>query len=187
MSTLTYSMTVSLDGYVATPDGGIDWTTPSDELHGFHNDRVRDLDAHFLGRGLHETMSFWNTAESDPSLSETAREFAPIWLDLPKIVFSSTLTAVEGNARLVRENAIEEVKRLRDEPGGEIGVGGPRLAHSLIEHDLIDEFHRFVAPVVLGEGMPFFPPLANRLELELVDTREFDNGTVLLHHRRVRT
>lgn len=186
MSTLIYSMTVSLDGFVEAPGGKIDWTAPSDELHRLHNERTSRLDAHLLGRGLYETMTYWDTALEDPTLGEPEREFAPIWQELPKVVFSSTLAEVGGNARLVRENALEEVAQIRDQPGGAIGVGGPRFAHALIEHDLIDEFQRFVAPIVLGAGTPFFPPLARRLELELVETRTFANGTVLLHHRRVR-
>src|SRR5690606_25960135 len=119
-----YAMGASLDGYVAGPDGGIDWSAPDEELHRFHNERTRQLDTHLLGRRLYETMLYWDTADQDPSAGEVELEFARIWAGLERLVFSTTLDRVEGGARLVRGDPVEEVARLKEGPGGPIGVGG---------------------------------------------------------------
>ena len=179
-----YSMTVSLDGFIAGPNGEIDWSVPDEELHRFHNDQTRELGAHLLGRRLYEVMTYWETAGEDPSIAEHEHEFAGIWQDLPKIVFSSTLEQVVGNTRLATEGVAEEVARLKSEDGKDVAVGGATLAATLIEHDLIDEYRPFVAPVVLGSGTPFFPPLERRLGLELVETRAFPTRVVYLRYRR---
>jgi dihydrofolate reductase len=172
--TLVYSMNPSLDGYIAGPDGDFSWGAPSAELHRHHNERVRELSAHLMGRRLYETMVYWET--DDPGWGEIEREFAGIWRALPKVVFSTTLEAVEGNARLARGSVAEELARL----DGRVAIGGAGLAASAA--DLIDEFHVFVNPVIVGGGTSFFPP--RRIDLELVETRTF--GSVQsLRYRRV--
>jgi dihydrofolate reductase len=183
MPTLIYSMSVSLDGHIAGPDGAIDWAAPDEELMRFHNEQSRELTAHLTGRGLYEDMLGWETAEqtrTDP----LELEFARIWKAIPKVVFSATLTTVAGNARLVRRDVEAEVAELKNQPGaGLVSVGGARLAASLAEKDLIDEYRLFVNPVVLGGGTPFFPPLPKRLDLELIETRTFSQ-VVYLRYRR---
>jgi dihydrofolate reductase len=181
---LIFSMGVSLDGYIAGPDGDIDWGAPSDELHRFHNEQTRELGAHLCGRRLYETMVYWETADQDPALGETEREFAQIWQALPKIVFSNTLEQVEGNSRLVRGDPADEVRRLKDEPGKDLAVGGASLASSLTKLGLVDDYRLFVSPVVLGGGTPFFPELEDRIDLELVETRTFGSKVVFLHYVR---
>jgi dihydrofolate reductase len=183
MRRVVYSMSVSLDGYVADPNGEIDWSVPDEELHRFHNERVRDQGTQLLGRRLYETMLYWETADQNPSAHEVELEFARIWKALPKVVFSRTVEEVEGNYRLVRDGAVEEVRRLKEEEGKDIGVGGAGLAATLIEAGLVDDFHLFVCPVVLGGGTPYFPPLEQRVELELVETRNFDAPAFYLHYR----
>src|SRR5688572_31448274 len=113
MRKLIYSMTVSLDGFIADPDGEIDWSAPDEELHRFHNDEVRELGAHLCGRRLYETMLYWETADEDPSAPDYTLEFAHIWKRLPKIVFSTTLETVEGKSRLATGDVAEEVARLK--------------------------------------------------------------------------
>ena len=185
MRKLIYSMTVSLDGFIADPGGAIDWSTPDEELHRFHNQRVAELGGHLLGRRLYEVMTYWETAEENPSIDEVEREFAPLWKALPKVVFSNTLEQVEGsNTRLATDGLAEEVARLKEQPGGDLGVGGAALAASCIELGLVDEFELFVSPVALGGGTPFFPALAERIQLELVETRTFGSRIVYLHYRR---
>jgi dihydrofolate reductase len=182
MRRVIYSIGVSLDGFIAGPHGEIDWSAPDEELHRFHNDQARELGAHLCGRRLYETMVYWETADEDPSLPATEREFAGIWQDLPKIVFSTTLDKVEGNARLATGSVAEEVAKLKEEPGKDLAVGGAGLACTLIELGLIDEFGLFVSPVVLGAGTPFFPAVKERIDLELVETRTFGSRVVYLRY-----
>jgi dihydrofolate reductase len=184
MRKVIYSMGTSLDGFIAGPGGEIDWSAPDEELHRFHNDQTRELGAHFCGRRLYEEMRYWDTADEDPSIGEIEREFSGIWRDLPKIVFSTTLETVEGNARLATDGVAEEVARFKAQPGKDLAVGGAGLAATFIELGLIDEFRLFVNPVVLGGGTPYFPPLANRIALELVDTRTFGSRVEYVRYRR---
>ena len=182
MRKIIYSMGVSLDGYIAGPGGDIDWGVPDEELHRFHNERVREVGAHFCGRRLYETMLYWET--TDPSAGPIEAEFAGIWQALPKIVFSTTLESVEGNWRLATGSIADEVAALREQPGKDIGVGGAGLAAAFIELGLIDEYELFVYPVVIGAGTPFFPPLKERLDLELVETRTFGSRVEHLRYRQ---
>jgi dihydrofolate reductase len=181
---LIYSMGVSLDGFIAGPDGNFDWSAPDEELHRFHNQQTAELGAHLLGRRLYETMVYWETA--DQHLSDDYRmEFARIWQALPKVVFSSTLEEVEGNARLARGGVAEEVARLKQEPGKDLGVGGAGLASTCAQLGLIDEYRLFLNPVIAGGGTPFFPPLERRADLELVETRTFGSRVVYARYRAV--
>lgn len=182
---LIYSMTVSLDGFIADRSGNIDWTTPDEELFAFHTEETRKLGAHLCGRRLYETMVYWETAPEDPDASELTLEFADIWQRLPKLVFSSTLEHVVGNTRLATGSVAEEVARLKGQPGKDFSVGGAGLAASCMEVDLIDEFRLFVSPVILGGGTPYFAPVKARLELELIETRTFPSRVVYLRYRRV--
>jgi dihydrofolate reductase len=184
MPKVIYSMGVSLDGFVAGPRGEIDWSAPDPELHRFHNQQTRELGAQLCGRRLYEVMLFWETADEDPSAPDHVVEFARIWKDLPKVVFSKTLEKVEGNTRLARDAVPEEVARLREQSDQDLAVGGAGLASSFIELDLIDEYRQFVSPVVLGGGTPYFPPLGKRLDLELVETRTFGSRVVYVRYRR---
>jgi dihydrofolate reductase len=184
MRKLIYSMTVSLDGFIAAPDGGIDWGAPDEELHRFHNDQVRALGAHLCGRRLYETMVYWETAEENPSLADYAREFARIWKPLPKVVFSTTLEEVEGNSTLLRDGVAEEVARLKEQPGKDLAVGGAGLAATCVRLGLVDEYRLFVSPVVLGGGTPLLPQLDEPIALELVETRTFGSRVVYLRYRR---
>jgi dihydrofolate reductase len=177
---LVYSMSVSADGFIEDSNGDFEWGAPDEQLFRFHTDCVRELDAIVCGRRLYETMLYWE-AERDYSPDE--REFAEIWRRLPKLVFSTTLESVEGNATLARDPIPEELDRLRERLDGDIEVGGATLAARFIELGLVDEFRLFVHPVVVGGGKPFFPPGA-RLGLELVETRAFSSRVVFLRYRR---
>ena len=184
MRKMIYSMGVSLDGFVAGPGGEIASSAPDEELHRFHNQQARELGAHLLGRRLYEVMRYWETAHENPSAAEYELEFARIWQDMPKIVFSTTLESVEGNARLVRGGAAEEVATLKRQPGKDLAVGGAGLASTLIELGLVDEYRLFVSPVVLGGGTPYFPALEERIDLELVETRTFGSRVVYVRYQR---
>jgi dihydrofolate reductase len=184
MRRLIYSMTVSLDGFIAGPDGALDWSVPDEELFRFHTQRVQETDMQLCGRRLYEAMLFWETAQ-ETSLPEEHVEFARIWKALPKVVFSTTLESVVGNARLAREGLGEEVARLKEQPGKEIAVGGAGLARACMKLGLIDEWRLFVSPVILGGGTPYFPPLDETINLELLDTQTFGGRVVYLRYRPV--
>ncbi|MFJ2111853.1 MULTISPECIES: dihydrofolate reductase family protein [unclassified Streptomyces] len=187
MRSVTYSMGVSLDGYIVGPDGGFDWTGPDGEVFRFVTDEIREIGVHLLGRRLYETMLYWETADQDPSLDAPMREWAAIWKPLPKVVFSTTLSAVRGNARLVSGGLAEEIERLRAEPGeGDIAIGGATLAAEAAALGLIDEYRVRVYPVLVGGGIPFFSRRERRVDLELVETHAFGSGIVYLRYRVAR-
>jgi len=187
MRSVTYSMGVSLDGYIVGPDGGFQWTVPDPELFRFITDETRELAAYVLGRRLYETMLYWETADQDPSLDEDALAWAAIWKPLPKVVFSTTLRAVQGNARLATGSLVEEIERLRARTGeGDIAIGGAALAAEAARLDLIDEYRPRVSPVLLGGGRPFYPQTGRRVDLELVDSRRFPSQTVCFRYRVAR-
>jgi dihydrofolate reductase len=184
MRKLIYSMGVSLDGFIAGPNGGIDWSAPDEELHRFHNVQTREIGVHLCGRRLYEVMVYWETAEQNSAATDFELEFAAIWQELPKIVFSKTLESVEGNATLVRELVPEELVKLKQQPGKDLAVGGAGLAAALARLGLIDEYRLFVNPIVLGGGTPYFPALDESIELELLETRTFGSRVVYLRYQR---
>lgn len=183
MGRLIYSMGVSLDGFIAGPDGEIDWTAPDEELHRFHNRQAQELGAHLCGRRLYEVMVYWETADRNPSAAEYELEFARIWQALPKVVFSTTLKEVEGNARLASDIS-EEVSRLKEDSDKDLAIGGAGLAAAAMKLGLIDEFRLFVSPVVLGSGTPYFPSLEERIRLELIETRTFGSRVAYARYLR---
>ena len=141
MRSVTYSMGVSLDGYIVGPDGNITAPPPDDEVWRLVTDEIRQVGVHLMGRKLYETMLYWETADQDPSLDDHEREWTALWNPLPKVVFSTTLSAVQGNARLASEGLAEEIERLRAEPGeGDIAIGGATLAAEAAALGLIDEY-----------------------------------------------
>ena len=182
---VTYSMSTSLDGYVVGPDGGFDWSVPDDEVFALATEEVRGLAVHLLGRRLHETMLFWETAEQDRELGDAEREFAALWRALPKVVFSHSRTEVGGsNTRPAEGTLAEEVARWREAPGdGEIALGGATLAADAAALDLIDEYRIRVYPVLVGGGTPYFARHPRQVDLELLENRTV--GSVLYLRYRV--
>jgi dihydrofolate reductase len=130
-------------------------------------------------------MAYCETADENPSAPEHELEFARIWKDMPKIVFSKTLEKVEGNARPVRDGVVEEAAKLKEQPGKDLAIGGAGLACTLIKLGLIDEYRLFVSPVVLGGGTPYFPAPDEMINLELVETQTFGSRVVYGRYRRV--
>jgi dihydrofolate reductase len=184
---VTYSMGASLDGYIVGPDGGFAWTPPDPDVFRFWIDEIRDVGVHLLGRRLYETMLYWETADQQRSLDDAELEWAALWKPLPKVVFSTTLSAVQGAARLASGGVAEEIARLRAGPGdGDIAIGGATLAAEAAASDLIDEYRVVVHPVLVGGGIPFFARQERRVDLELVETRTFSSGVVYLRYRVAR-
>jgi dihydrofolate reductase len=181
---VTYSMGASLDGYIVGPDGDFAWMGPDEEVFRSHIDEIRGVGVYVLGRRLYETMLYWETADQDPSLDDSRLEWAALWKALPKVVFSTTLTTVEGNARLASGGLADEIERLRAEPGeGDIAIGGATLAAEAAALDLIGEYRVRVYPLLVGGGTPFFPRHERRVDLELVETRTFSSRVVYLRYR----
>jgi dihydrofolate reductase len=187
MRSVTYSMGVSLDGYIVGPDGEITGPPPDEETWRLVMDEIRGVSVHLMGRRLYETMLYWETADPDASFDDAEREWAAVWNPLPKVVFSTTLTAVQGNARLASGGLAEEIERLRAEPGeGDIAIGGATLAAEAAALDLIDEYRIRVYPMLVGGGISYFPQAGRAANLELVETRGFSAGMVYSRYRVVR-
>lgn len=184
MRKVIYLMNVSLDGFIEGPNRELDWTGIDEELHRFFNDQQSDMDTLLYGRRLYEVMTYWETADANPSISEVEREFARIWKNSSKIVFSKTLEQVQGNARLFRGDIAAEITKLKQQPGKDLEVGGPNLASTFMQLGLIDEYRLVVHPVVLGSGTPFFPALDSPIKLRLVETHTFKSGVVYLRYQR---
>jgi dihydrofolate reductase len=176
---------VSLDGYFEAPGGNLDWHLVDEEVHAEFNEVLGAMSAFLDGRVTYELMAeFWPTADSDPESSPRMVEFARIWRDMPKVVFSRTLDRADWNTTVVREVVPDEIRRMQAEPGGDMAVGGADLADTFRRHDLIDEYRLYVHPVLLGEGTPLFRPTDGRAGLRLLETKAFGNGVALLRYGR---
>ena len=183
MRKLSYSMLTSLDLYIEGPDGRFDWATPDAEVHKHFNAQAATATTHLYGRGMWEAMSgYWPTAEADPAATPETREFARFWNAGEHIVFSRTLTRVDHGARLVSDEAVEEVRRLKAGDGPDMDVGGPGLASTLIAAGLVDEFHVYLNPVAVGGGKRYFAGLDQRLELRLLGVQTFAGGVVQVRY-----
>jgi dihydrofolate reductase len=182
---LIYSMSVSVDGFIADREGAFGWGAPSEEQFRFHIAQVRELGGYLLGRRLYETMLVW---ETDPSMrdNEPGAVFADVWCALPKVVFSRTLDSVQGNARLAEASVAEEVAAALDATDKDVSIGGAALAATAIELGLVDELRIFRYPVVVGGGTPFLPPVAEDVPLDLVETRTFGSRVIFERYRRAR-
>jgi dihydrofolate reductase len=182
---LIYSMSVSVDGFIADREGAFGWTAPSQELFRFHIEQVRELGGFLLGRRLYETMLVW---ETDPSMrdDELGAAFADVWCAIPKVVFSRTLDTVQGNARLAGASVAEEAAAALGATDKDVGIGGAGLAAAAIELGLVDELRIFRYPVVVGGGTPFLPPVTEDIPLDLIETRTFGSRVIYERFGRAR-
>ena len=182
---LIYSMSVSVDGFIADRDGAFGWGAPSEELFRFHLARVGELGGYLCGRRLYETMLVW---ETDPSLRKDGlgAAFADVWCAIPKVVFSRTLDGVQGNARLAEAPLAEEVAAALAATDKDVSIGGAGLAAAAVELGLVDELRMFRYPVVVGGGTPFLPPVTKDVPLDLIDTTTFGSRVIHERYRRIR-
>nr|WP_255668642.1 dihydrofolate reductase family protein [Aeromicrobium duanguangcaii] len=184
---VTYSMGLSLDGYVNGPDGTFDWPGFGEEVFAFSIEEIRRVDVHLMGRNLYETMLYWQDPAEQPGFGEAEWTWAHLWNPLPKVVFSRTLSSVEGAATLATRALADEIEALRAEPGdGDIAIGGASLAKQAAELGLIDEYWMRVYPVLVGGGNTYFAHDEQRLDLELLDARTFASGVQFLRYGVVR-
>ena len=185
MRKIIFMMSVSLDGYFEGLNRELDWQLVDEELHGHFNDWLREAGAFLDGRVTYELMAgFWPTADADPAASPPMAEFAGIWREMPKIVFSRTLERAGWNSTVVSDVVPEDILALKAQPGGDLVLGGANLAATFMEHDLIDEYRIYVHPVILGRGRPLFRPADATLALRLEETMTFRNGVVSLRYQR---
>src|SRR5215207_2588735 len=185
MARLIYSAITSLDCYVADEDGNFDWAAPDEEVHSFVNDLERRVGTYLYGRRMYEVMVAWETMETVPDQPPVVQEYAAIGQAADKIVYSKTLeTVASARTRLERAFDPEAVRQMKASAGRDISVGGPHLAAQAIEAGLVDEYHLFVTPIVVGGGTQSLPDNV-RLKLELLDERCFGNGVVHLHYRTI--
>ncbi|HEX9086931.1 MAG TPA: dihydrofolate reductase family protein [Arthrobacter sp.] len=183
MRKVIFMMQVSLDGYFEGPDQDLDWHRVDDELHRHFNNELRTMGAFLDGRVTYELMAgFWPTVDQDPSAPAPMAEFAGIWRDMPKIVYSRTLASAGWNTEVVRDVVAGEVTRLKEEPGGDLALGGANLAASFRRLGLIDEYRIYVHPVLIGRGNPLFQETGAMTPLRLLESRTFGNGVVLLRY-----
>ena len=187
MRNVILMMSVSLDGYMEGPNRELDWHLVDDELHTHFNEELGRMGAFLDGRVTYELMAgFWPTADADPASPGPMVEFARIWRDMPKVVYSRTLDQdrLGWNTTVVREVVPQEVQELKAQPGGDLVLGGADLAAAFMRHDLIDEYRLYVHPVAIGGGKPLFRASDHRIALRLAETRTFGNGVVLLRYRK---
>jgi dihydrofolate reductase len=182
---LVYAGITSLDGYTVDAEGSFAWAEPDEEVHGFVNDLERRVGTYLYGRRLYETMRVWQTV-SDDAGPEVARDFARVWREADKVVYSRTLGEVSTPRTLLERDFDPAVVRaLVDAADRDVSVGGATLAACALRANIVDELHQFLHPVVVGGGTPYLPE-GVRLDLELLDERRFESGVVHLHHRVVR-
>jgi len=179
---LIYTAIASLDGYIADEDGRFDWAVPDEEVHTVINDLERSVGTYLYGRRMYEVMVYWETAHTLPDQRPFSREFAAIWRSADKIVYSSTLeTASSARTRIERDFDPGSIRQLKSTEERDITVGGPDLAAQAIAAGLVDEYHLFLMPIIVGGGKALLPDNV-RVELELVDERRFGSGVVFLRY-----
>ncbi|MEU6801759.1 dihydrofolate reductase family protein [Streptomyces neyagawaensis] len=187
MRKIVLMMSLSLDGYMEGPNRELDWHLVDEELHTHFNDVLRDMGVFLDGRVSYELMAdYWPTADRDPHAPAPVADFARIWREKPKLVFSRTLHRAEWHTTIVRDVVVEDIMALKAQEGGDLALGGATLAAEFMRHDLIDEYWLYVHPVILGRGRPLFSQAEDRpkADLHLIETRTFGNGVVLLRHGR---
>lgn len=183
MAKLIYTAITSLDGYIEDEEGRFDWAMPDAEVHAFANDLEASTGTHLYGRRMYETMAVWQEVGEGPDVSAVEVDFAEVWRNLDKVVYSSTLEDVwTPRTRLERGFEPEAVRRMKEAADGDISISGPGLAQHAFRAGLVDDVHLFLFPIVVGGGKAGLPQ-GVRLDLELVDERRFGNGVVHLHHR----
>ena len=179
MASLIYSAIASLDGYVEDEHGQFDWAAPDEEVHAFVNDLERPLSIHLYGRRMYETLVFWETGGDDAAVT---RDFAQIWRSAEKVVYSRTLESVSSErTRIERQFDPAAIRRLKETSDSDIAIGGAELAGQAIAASLVDEYHLFLVPVLVGGGKRALPA-GVRAELELVEERRFRSGVVYLRY-----
>lgn len=182
MGKLIYAANISLDGFLEDEQGAFDWSVPDEEVHAFWNEHGRQIGTSLYGRRMYEAMRVWegdDWLEGEPAV---VREYATIWRDADKVVYSTTLVDV-SSARTTIERTFdpEAVRRLKESSGSDLSIGGAGIAAEAFRHGLVDECVLLLYPVSVGGGKPALPR-GVRLDLELLEHRRFGNGVLYVRH-----
>ncbi|MBL7832738.1 MAG: dihydrofolate reductase [Cyclobacteriaceae bacterium] len=189
MRKLVQFMHVSLDGFVAGPNGEMDWIIVDEEIFDYAGDRTRASDTGLYGRVTYDLMEgYWPTAADKPNASRHDIEHSQWYKNVHKVVLSKTLKGKTlTNTRIISDDVVSEVQKLKQAPGKEIIIfGSPSASHTLMQAGLIDDIWIFVNPVLIGTGIPLFTGLRDRVTLKLLKTHAFKNGVVCLHYERIK-
>lgn len=185
MRKLVWMISASVDGYMEGPNHDIDWHMVDEELHSHMNGWLASAGGFLEGRTTYELMAdYWPTADQHPGAPPTIAEFARIWRDMPKVVYSRTLDRADWNATIARDVVPSDVLALKAQPGGDLVVGSANLAAEFVRHDLIDEYRLYIHPIVIGRGTPMLRPSDAKVPLHLIETHTFGNGVVMLRYER---
>lgn len=191
MGKLIYLITTSLDGFVADENGNFDWAVPSEEVHMFVNDHLRNVGTILMGRKLYDTMKVWDDIPTEvvggpmDGPSPAMNDYAKIWKAANKIVYSTSLSEVAiDNAKIERSFEPSTIQKLVAESAKDFDIGGPHLAAEAIKANISDEYHQIIAPVMIGSGNPWLPKDVN-LKLTLTAVRKFQNGFVHLQYNKI--
>ena len=180
MADLVYTANISVDGYTEDSHGRIDWSTPDEEVFSFIRELERPAGTYLYGRRMYEAMLYWESAIPDEGY---VREFAEIWRDADKVVYSRSLESVSSTrTRLEHDFDPDAVRRLKTTASRRITIGGANLAGQALAAGLVDELRLLTVPIVLGGGKPWVPKGVS-LPLRLLDTRRFANGVLYLRYR----
>jgi dihydrofolate reductase len=187
MGTLSFTATISIDGYAAGPDGDFQFGAPSEQVFRLHVERMAAISTEILGRRTYELMHYWEAEPEGENWGDDEREFARLWQGLDIVAASSSLTSDEitrENHRLVTQLTLDEIRRVTQHASGEVEIFGPTTAAPAIRAGLVQDFRFFIVPVILGGGLRALPEDA-RLDLRLIESRVFENGFTMLHYRAV--
>ncbi|CAL8973606.1 putative protein YyaP [Propionicimonas sp. T2.31MG-18] len=182
MGRLIYAANISLDGFLEDAAGSLDWSVPDEEVHAFWNEHERGIGTSLYGRRMYETMRVWELDDWLADEPAVVREYAGIWRDTDKVVYSSSLGEVStARTRIERQFDPEAVRRLKEASRADLSIGGATIAAEAFRHGLVDECVLLLCPVTVGGGKPALPR-GVPLDLELIDHRRFDNGVVFVRY-----
>lgn len=189
MRHLIFFMHTSLDGFVAGPNGEMDWITIDDEIFDFVGTMTDKADTALYGRVTYDMMQgYWPTAGEQPNASKHAKEHSAWYNKVSKIVLSRTISE-KGleNTTVISDHLADNINKIKKQDGKNILIfGSPSASHSLLSHGLIDEFWLFVSPVLIGQGMPLFKDVTEKTKLKLIETKTFSCGVLALHYETKR-
>ena len=182
MGKLIYAANTSLDGYLEDETGSFDWSVPDDEVHAFWNEHERRIGTSLYGRRMYETMRVWEDDDWLTTEPAVVREYAEVWRDTDKVVYSSALEEVStARTRIERQFDPQALRELKETSSSDLSIGGATLAAEAFRHGLVDECVLLLYPVLVGGGKPALPR-GIRLDLELLDHRPFGNGVIHVRH-----